>query len=61
MLVLSKTIHLMDKLEILTQLRQRLGERKLELSLSTGEWIREALNYPVLSVCNCTTICEIDR
>ena len=51
----------MDKLEILTQLRQRLGERKLELSLSTGEWIREALNYPVLSVCNCTTICEIDR
>ncbi len=33
LLVLSKTINLMAKLEILTQLHQRLGERKIDIAV----------------------------
>ena len=33
LLVLSKTINLMAKLEILTQLHQRLGERKIDIAI----------------------------
>ncbi len=33
LLVLSKTINLMAKLDILTQLHQRLGERKIDIAI----------------------------
>jgi len=33
LLVLSKKINLMDKLEILAQLHQRIGERKIDIAI----------------------------
>jgi predicted nucleotidyltransferase len=33
LLILSKTINLMAKLDILTQLHQRLGERKIDIAV----------------------------